>query len=918
MIDQNIKELHHAMNEQRLCVFVGAGVSKSSETEGIKLPSWEDLIKSFQVELELPNEQDYLKLAQLYYLQFGEFLYYKKLKSFFNLESSPSFVHQLILKLNPQHIITTNWDCLLEKSISQNLDLFDVIVSDEDLSKSSLPRKLVKMHGDFEHHNIVFKEDDYLNYENNYPLISNYIKGILSTNAVLFMGYSYNDIDLKLIMRWLRNHAKSRQPMYLLVFNENKSQIRYLENQGIHVVVLPEIKRNLERLDSYSSRVADFLLNVLNFGKSVPESVNDYTLPIYNKIKHLADYKYVLYEQVSTSLGNCGYIHGEGVTLLQFYKDILTYDFDKSLRLTYQQFVENLKSFSNRDGDCELEFDLNKLDEILSILGKAGISGISLSHDTDNCQYIRTNENAYDSEFENLLSFEFDNVQPSLDDLNDLMLCAFKLYLKEKYKESVKLFEIALRLAISKKIYTKVLIASSNYQDLKSIINAENNEFNSNGDGDSNYRSFNDFYNSLPYEDKFNCLQLYKTLSPSYLKERSFDVFSSLRKAENNRSTIISGGFFFDKDSERSRRNHINMLHYFLGNNITIQHFREFRDINKYYIESSFNSQCKKLKIEIVKEEIYALIKYFQSKEIIALVNKFGINDGKYYDFIDVSEDNVEWITITLLPNLIKCRESSHKINSRFEGYIENVIQISSFIKFKSEHFNKILDCINLVINSTGVSIGFYEAVNRFFSIQYLLFKTDFDKDIFRTTIELIVKKFSLGKANGYERIAIQNNYINNFYGFAKENNIEITNRKDVERLIFEIKSTSVDNQCQLVSSLFISIYGISNIEIKETIDEYMSQLGVNVSSKPTLDGVIYYLTLVSNDFEKYEKDSLVILRKFLENNRGNISEIDRASKIEPLINYLTIDKGFSGYKDVYEQYFEKNTKSDEVGNIVS
>ena len=677
-----------------------------------------------------------------------------------------------------------------------------------------------------------------------------------------------------------------------------------------------EIKQNLERLDPYSSRVADFLLNVLNYGKSVPKSVNDYTLPIYNKIKHLADYKYVLYEQVSMSLGNCGYIHGKDVTILQFYKDILTYDFDKSLRFTYQQFVENLKSFTNRDEDNELEFDLNKIDEILSILGKAAISGISLSHDTDNCQYIRTHENAYDSELEALLSFEFDNAQPNLDDLNDLMLCAFKLYLKEKHEESIKLFEIALRLAISKKIYTKVLIASSNYQDLKSIINAENREFNSNDN--SNYKSFNDYYNSLPYQNKSNCFQLHKTLSPSYLRERSFDVFTSLRKAENNRSTIKSGGFFFDRDSERSRKNHINMLHYFLGNNITIQHFKEFKDINKYYIESSFNSQCTKSKIELVKEEIYALIKFFQSKEIISLVNNFGLNDGKYHDFIDVSECNAEWITTTLLPNLIKCRESNHKINSRFEGYIENVIQISSFIKFKPECFDKILYSINSIINSTGVSIGFYEAVNRFFAIQWQLFKTDFNKEIFRNTIELIINKFSLGKANGYERIAIQNQYINNFYGFAKENKIEITNKKDIERLIFEMKSTSIDNQCQLVSSLFISIYSISNIEIKETIDEYMSQLGVTVNSKPTMDGVLYYLTLVANDFKQYEKDSLNILSKFLEKNSGNISEIDRISKIEPLINYLTIDKGLPSYKDVYEQHFEKITQSNEVSDIVS
>ncbi|WP_429043252.1 SIR2 family protein [Aeromonas hydrophila] len=918
MTNQTIKELHHAMNEKRLCVFVGAGVSKSSETDGIKLPSWEDLIKSFQEELELPNEQDYLKLAQLYHLQFGDFLYYKKLKSFFNIEASPSFVHQLILKLNPQHIITTNWDCLLEKSISQNLDLFDVVVSDEDLAKSSLPRKLVKMHGDFEHHNIVFKEDDYLNYENNYPLISNYVKGILSTNTVLFLGYSYNDIDLKLIMMWLRNHAKSRQPMYLLTFSENKSQIKYLENQGIQVVVLPVVSKNFERLDSYSSRVAAFLSNVLNPGNGEPGSVTDYISTIYNKIKHLADYKYVLYEQVSASLSNCGYIHGEDVTLLQFYKDILTYDYDKTLRLTYQGFIENLVSFSNRHEDCELEFDLNKIDTILSILGKATISGISLSHDSDNCQYIRTNENPFDPELEELFSFELSYKQPSLDDLNDLMLCAHKLYLNEKYEESIKLLEIALRLAISKKVYTKVLIASSNYQDLKSLINMNNRKFNKNKNDSSNYKSFDDYYSSLPYQDKSDCLQLHKTLSASYFKERSFDAFTALRKYENSRATIKAGGMFFDNDAERTRKNHINMLHYFLGNNITVQHFKEFKDINKYYIEASFNSQCKKLKIELEKEEIFALIKFFKSKEIIELVNKFGLIDGKYYDFIALSDANVEWITTTLLPNLVKCRESNNKVNSSFGGYIENVIQISSFIDFKTEDFNKVLRCINLIINGTGVSIGFYEAVNRFFAIQHKLFKIDFDKEIFRTTIELIIKKFSLGKANGYERLAVQNQYIGNFYGFAKENDIEITNKKDVERLIFEIKATSVDNQCQLVSSLFISLYDISNIEIKEIIDKYMSELGEDVKSTPTVDGVVYYLTLIANDFKMYQKDGIDILTAFLEKNNGNISDIDRISKIDPIINYLTINKGLLDYKNVYEQYLEKNNESEEGCDIVS
>ena len=901
MINQTIKELHRAMNEQRLCIFVGAGVSKSSETDGIKFPNWEELIKSLREELELPNEQDYLKLAQLYHLQFGEFLYYKKLKSFFSIEASPSLVHQLILKLNPRHIITTNWDCLLEKSISQNLDLIDVIVSDEDLAKSSLPRKLVKMHGDFEHHNIVFKEDDYLNYENNYPLTSNYVKGILSTNAVLFLGYSYNDIDLKLIMMWLRNHAKSRQPMYLATFSENKSQSKYLENHGIQVIVLPKTDKEFDLLDPHSNRVANFLSSVLNHGESNLDTDDNYILPIYNKIKHLADYKHVLHDQISSSLSNCGYIHGDNITILQFYKDILTYDYDKSLRLTYHKFIENLKPHQNRTKDSELES--SKIDTILSILGKASVSGISLSHDSDTCEYIKTNENPFNSELEELLSFNLNHKQPNLDDLNDLMLCAHKLYLHEKYEESLKVLEIALRLAISKKIYTKVLIASSNYQDLKSIIDRYNRTQNNN----PNYKSLDDYYNSLPYQDKSNCLQLHKTLSPSYIKERAFDVFTALKKAEANRATVKAGGMFFDKNAERSRNNHINMLRYFLGNNITTQHDKDFKDINKYYIEASFNSQCKKPKIELAKEEIYALVVFLKSKEIIALANEFGIKDGKYYDFINISKDNAEWITTALLPNLITCRESNPSSNSSFSGYIENTIQLSSFINFKSEDFNKILQSINLIINGAGVSIGFYESVNRFFAIQHQLFKTDFDKEIFRTTIELIVKKFSLGKASGYERLAVQNQYIDNFYGFAKENNIEITNKKDIDRLIFEIKSTSIDNQCQLASSLFVSLHGISNPEIKKTIDEYMSELKSHAHSNPTLDGLIYYLTLICHDFKIHEEDGIEVFSTFLEQSNGKISEIDRLSKIEPLINYLTINKGLQRYKDVYEQHFKKS-----------
>lgn len=55
----------------------------------------------------------------------------------------------------------------------------------------------------------VFKEDDYLQYSQNFPLVENYIKGIFSTCTIVFLGYSYSDYDLKQIVSWISNISKA-------------------------------------------------------------------------------------------------------------------------------------------------------------------------------------------------------------------------------------------------------------------------------------------------------------------------------------------------------------------------------------------------------------------------------------------------------------------------------------------------------------------------------------------------------------------------------------------------------------------------------------------------------------------------------------------------------------------------------------
>lgn len=116
-IQADIDSIVTAKENDSLTVFVGAGFSKFSETDTIKFPSWGDLIGALKSELNTV-ETDYLKVAQLYYLEFGEYKLYQKLREFIPLHASPSEFHsQLFQVLQPKYIITTNWDNLLEKTI---------------------------------------------------------------------------------------------------------------------------------------------------------------------------------------------------------------------------------------------------------------------------------------------------------------------------------------------------------------------------------------------------------------------------------------------------------------------------------------------------------------------------------------------------------------------------------------------------------------------------------------------------------------------------------------------------------------------------------------------------------------------------------------------------------------------------------
>ena len=63
----SINKIKEAQNQNKLVVFVGAGVSMNSE-----IPNWNSLIEVLKNDLNLdPKENDFIKIPELYYRQRG-------------------------------------------------------------------------------------------------------------------------------------------------------------------------------------------------------------------------------------------------------------------------------------------------------------------------------------------------------------------------------------------------------------------------------------------------------------------------------------------------------------------------------------------------------------------------------------------------------------------------------------------------------------------------------------------------------------------------------------------------------------------------------------------------------------------------------------------------------------------------------
>ena len=348
---KEIEVLAEELRDGKLIIFVGAGVSMNS-----KLPSWNELIRDYAEKLGMikENEQrsfngeETLEIPEIYYDKFGKIKYYEILEKRFNArEYSPNSIHETLKKMNLNYIITTNYDKLIEDEF-ENKKIYDIITKDNELPYSKTNKAIIKMHGDLKNRNIVLKKSDYDNYEKNFPLISTFIKGLFTSNTILFIGYSLNDVNVKDIINWISEILEDDfRKVYLVDFQENNILLeeKYKKNELVNRISLDIINNREETLKNFLEEIIEkkeIILNKENF-------------TIYEDLNYLTEYNLKKINQYSQL-----FIDNNNKRILKLKNDFK--DFHKYEKILYKSKIkEIIINIDNKNQNILIPFDNNEI-----------------------------------------------------------------------------------------------------------------------------------------------------------------------------------------------------------------------------------------------------------------------------------------------------------------------------------------------------------------------------------------------------------------------------------------------------------------------------------------------------------------------------------------------------------------------------
>lgn len=259
-------------------LFVGAGLSIQAGH-----PSWDQLMRPLTDELGLTDGHD-LTLAAEYFEHApsgGRARLEGHLATELSRIQTPAEGHRLAMQLGVQEVWTTNFDPLLELA---DTSVSVVNIEDDAPTVASGHRVVIKLHGGFDltkgepswRGKPVISRGDFERYDIEHPRLWALLQASYLTRTMLFLGFSFTDPNIELLLRLARRQGTTRNNHHLAVLKrpveagiaEHRLRVKDLESNGVSVCEIDSFDELPVLLQSIKRRSRPPRLFVSGSGKS--------------------------------------------------------------------------------------------------------------------------------------------------------------------------------------------------------------------------------------------------------------------------------------------------------------------------------------------------------------------------------------------------------------------------------------------------------------------------------------------------------------------------------------------------------------------------------------------------------------------------------------------------------------------------
>lgn len=163
-------------------------------------------------------------------------------------------LHLKLAKFGVTRFVTTNWDTLLEDAFEEIGQPRQIIVTPSQLGLIDDNKVgIFKIHGDFDHlEQMIITKKHYLSFSQKHKSMITRLESMLQNRSVLFLGYSVDDPDVRLILDSILEQIPLGKVSYAVFRSISPHEKDRLEKDYKIKVIQTELK---QFVDSMSMRI---------------------------------------------------------------------------------------------------------------------------------------------------------------------------------------------------------------------------------------------------------------------------------------------------------------------------------------------------------------------------------------------------------------------------------------------------------------------------------------------------------------------------------------------------------------------------------------------------------------------------------------------------------------------------------------